>query len=74
MSTIDEIKTALSNLTTEELYGVERSIHQLYRRRNARIIYDDAHGVWTEEDQTSAAAEAWGPMDQQEGAAENADA
>jgi hypothetical protein len=56
MSTFDEIKSALPKLSTVELYWIERSIHELYRQRNQHIIYDDAYGIWTEEDQASVGA------------------
>jgi hypothetical protein len=58
MSTVEEIESLLSNLSTQELHRIERSIHELYRQRNERIVYNDSYGVWTEEDQASAASEA----------------
>ena len=30
---------------------IERAIHDLYRVRRERIIYDDNYGIWTEQDQ-----------------------
>ncbi len=42
------------------------AVRQLYRHRNAEIILDDAHGIWTEADQSSAAAEAFVMFDRQE--------
>ena len=59
MSTIAEITEALPKLTTEELMRVESLLHKLQRQRGAGILYDDAYGVWTEDDQASVAAEAW---------------
>jgi len=38
-------------------------LHKLQRQRHAGAIYDDAYGVWTEEDQASVAAEAWDALD-----------
>ena len=61
-----EIQAALSGLSTRELYLIERSIHEMYRKRNENILYDDAYGVWTEEDQSSAAAEAFAIISDQE--------
>jgi hypothetical protein len=67
MSTVAEIKEVLPNLSTEQLREVEHAVRNLYRERHVDIIYDDAYGVWTEEDQASAAAEAFVLMDNQEG-------
>ena len=72
MSTVEEIKSALPNLSTKELYRIERSIHELYRQRNQNIIYDDAYGVWTEEDQASVGAQVFTIIDDQEGASKDA--
>lgn len=74
MSTIAEIKAALPKLKDEELRQVEQAVRQLYRDRHAGIIYDDAYGIWTEEDQIAAAAEAFALMDQAEAAHERAKA
>ena len=63
MSTIAEITEALPKLTTEELMRVESLLHKLQRQRGAGILYDDAYGVWTEDDQASVAAEAWDMLD-----------
>lgn len=57
MRTIQEITTALPNLSTDELQHIERVIRDLYRTRHETIIYDDDYGVWTEWDQNSVAAE-----------------
>jgi hypothetical protein len=36
------------------------------RARKLGILYDDAYGLWTEDDQASAAAEAFAMMDREE--------
>jgi len=59
MSTVAEIEAALPKLKTEELMRVEAAVHRLQRQRGVGIIYDDAYGLWTEDDQVSVAAEAW---------------
>ncbi len=64
MSTVSEIRTALPQLTTEELCAVEAALREQFRARKIGILYDDAYGLWTEEDQASAAAEAFALMDQ----------
>jgi len=66
VSTVAEIKSALPNLSLPELRQVEQAVRQLYRQRGAGVIYDDAYGIWTEEDQASAAAEAFRVMDEEE--------
>jgi hypothetical protein len=63
MSTLQEIEEALPRLTAEELMRVESHLHRLQRERGVGILYDDAYGVWTEEDQASVAAEAWDLLD-----------
>ncbi len=70
MSTVTEIQAALPKLSDQELRQIETSVRELYRSRNAGIIYDDAYGVWTEEDQISVAAEAFAILDQAEAADE----
>lgn len=57
MSTVAEIKGALPSLSNDELKEVEASLREQYRARKIGVIYDDAYGIWTEEDQISAAAE-----------------
>jgi hypothetical protein len=57
MSTVAEITNTLPNLSIEELQQVERALISIYRQRRSGIIFDDAYGVWTEEDQASAANE-----------------
>jgi len=66
MSTVTEITSALGDLTTEELQQVERALISIYRQRKTGIIYDDAYGVWTEEDQSAAAAQAFALMEEAE--------
>ena len=59
MSTVSEIEEALPKLSPEELTKVEAAIRRVQRERGVGIIYDDAYGIWTDEDQASVAAEAW---------------
>jgi hypothetical protein len=64
MSTLTEIEAALTKLTPEELMRLEAALHKLQRERKVGIIFDDAYGVWTEGDQVSLVAEAWGMLDE----------
>ena len=66
MSTVAEIASALSNLSIEELQQVERALISIYRQRHSGIIFDDAYGVWTEEDQMAAADQAFQMFDRAE--------
>lgn len=66
MRTIQEITAALPNLSTDELRHIERAIRDLYRARHETIIYDDDYGIWTEQDQTSVAAEVFELLDKAE--------
>ncbi len=66
MSTVSEIEAALPRLTTEELRAVDAALREQFRARKVGILYDDAYGAWTEEDQASVAAEAFALMDQGE--------
>ena len=66
MSTVAKITSALGDLTTEELQQVERALISIYRQRKTGIIYDDAYGVWTEEDQAAAAAQTFALMEEAE--------
>jgi hypothetical protein len=66
MSSAVEITNALSALSTAELKEIERALISIYRQRRTGIIYDDAYGVWTEEDQASAAAQVFTLMDAEE--------
>ena len=63
---VGEIRTALSGLTSEELRAVEAAVRQQFRARKLGILYDDTYGLWTEEDQASAAAQAFSLMDEAE--------
>ena len=58
MNTVQEIASAIPDLTVEELFHVETLLRQARRQRHAGIIFDDDYGLWTEEDQVSAGAEA----------------
>lgn len=66
MSTVAEITNALPNLSTEELQQVERALISIYRQRKTGIIYDDAYGVWTEEDQMTVADQVFSLLDEEE--------
>jgi hypothetical protein len=66
MSTVAEITNALPELSTSELQQIERALISIYRQRRNGIIYDDAYGVWTEEEQASAAAQVFALMDAEE--------
>jgi hypothetical protein len=70
MSTVAEISKALSGLNDEELRQVEKALISNYRQRKTGIIYDDAYGVWTEEEQVSAAAEVLAIIDKTEAKSE----
>ncbi len=63
MSSLAEIEAVLPRLTVEELLRVESLLHKLQRERHPGVIYDDAYGLWTEEDQASGAVEAWDILD-----------
>jgi hypothetical protein len=66
MKTVTEIEATLPEMPTEDLHHIELVIHSIYRKRHERVIYDDAYGVWLEDDQTSAAAEVCAVLDEQE--------
>jgi hypothetical protein len=66
VSTVSEIRAALSGLTNEDLREVDAALRQQFRARKVGVLYDDAYGVWTEEDQASAAAEVFILMDRKE--------
>ncbi len=66
MSTVAQITNSLSNLSTEELQQIERALISIYRQRRSGIIYDDAYGVWTEENQAAAADEVFCMLDKEE--------
>ncbi|MBI3875897.1 MAG: hypothetical protein HY300_08070 [Verrucomicrobia bacterium] len=63
MSTVAEISDALPKLSDTELRQVERALIGIYRQRRAGIIFDDAYGVWTEEDQMAVADQAFQLLD-----------
>ncbi len=66
MTTIQEITSILPRLSSEELQSIEQAIHVLYRNRNVNIIYDDVYGIWTDQDQNLASAEAFRFLDEEE--------
>ena len=66
MCTVQEIEASLTNLSTDELRHIERIIRDLYRTRREHIIYDDDYGIWTEQDQNSAAVEVFELLDKSE--------
>jgi hypothetical protein len=66
VSTVKELQAALPQLSSEELGLVDAALREQFRKRKVGILYDDAYGVWTEEDQASAAAQAFALMDQEE--------
>ncbi len=65
-----EIQEVLPKLSNAELRQVEEAVRQLYRDRHAGVIFDDAYGIWAEDDQTSAAAEAFAVLARAEAAHE----
>ena len=72
MHTIQEITAVLSTLSADKLHHIERSIRNLYRVRHEHIIYQDDYGVWTEQDQISAAAAVFNLSDKEEDLEDNA--
>lgn len=64
MSTVAEIRAVLSGLSREDLFQVETAVRQIRREKGEGILMDDAYGLWTEEDQCSAAAEALAVLDE----------
>jgi hypothetical protein len=67
MTALAKIESTLPTLSSKELRQLERAIHCVYRERNEPILYDDAYGVWTEDDQASAAAEVFMMLEDAEG-------
>ena len=65
MSTVSEIQAVLPRLTAEELRAVDAALRKQFRARKLGILYDDAYGIWTEEDQASTGAEVFALMDQE---------
>lgn len=63
---MSEIRAALPQLSIEELQTVDAALREQFRARQIGILYDDAYGVWTEEDQASAAVEVFALMDREE--------
>ena len=70
MSTVNEIQAALPGLNVQELHALDAALRQQFRARKVGILYDDAYGLWTEDDQASAAAEAFALMDREESSRE----
>jgi hypothetical protein len=70
MSTVNEIQAALPRLSVQELHALDAALRQQFRARKVGILYDDAYGLWTEDDQASAAAEAFALMDREESSRE----
>ncbi|MBM3883350.1 MAG: hypothetical protein FJ387_27190 [Verrucomicrobia bacterium] len=70
MSTVSEIQAALQDLSPEDLQAVDAALRSQFRSRKLGILYDDAYGLWTEEDQASAAAAAFALMDHEESSRE----
>ena len=66
MSTVAEITNVLPELSTQELQKIERALISVYRQRKTGIIFDDAYGVWTEEDQAAVAGQAFALMEEAE--------
>lgn len=66
MGAVSEITRSLAGLTIEELQQVERSLISIYRQRQTGILYDDAHGVWTEQNQAAAADQVFTLLDAEE--------
>ena len=56
----------MPGLTIEELKALDAALREQFRARKIGILYDDTYGVWTEEDQASAAEEVFALMDQEE--------
>lgn len=71
MSKVSEIQAALPLLSPEELQVVDVALRNQFRARKLGILYDDAYGLWTEEDQASAAAEVFALMDREESTREH---
>ncbi len=49
-----------------DLPAVDAALRQQFRVRKPSILYDDAYGIWTDEDQASAAATAFALFDTEE--------
>jgi len=70
MGKVSEIQEALPHLSVEELQVVDTAVREQFRARKLGILYDDAYGLWTQEDQASAAAQAFALMDHEESSRE----
>ncbi len=55
MTPIDEVESALSKLSVDELHKVESMIHRLYKERGEGLVYSDDYGDWSEDDQIALA-------------------
>jgi hypothetical protein len=66
MLSVSEITSALPGLSDQELRQVERALINLYRQRKPGLIFDDAYGTFTEEDQAALVDEAFAAMDRAE--------
>jgi hypothetical protein len=64
MSTVSEIQAVLPQLSPEDLQAVDAALREQFRARKMGILYDDAYGVWTEDDQASVAASVFGMLDE----------
>jgi hypothetical protein len=70
MSTLSEIQAALPGLSIQDLQTLDAALRGQFRARKVGILYDDAYGLWTEDDQMSAAAEALALMDREDSSRE----
>lgn len=59
MNTVADITIATNSLDLEQLLQIESQHHALQRNKGRSVIFDDGFGLWTEEDQTNAASQAW---------------
>jgi hypothetical protein len=66
MSNVTEIQAALPNLSIDELRAIDTAVREQFRSRKVGILFDDSYGVWTEDDQASAAAEVFAMLDREE--------
>ena len=66
MSTLTEITTAADGLTTEEIVQLERSLHELLRRRGVGLVYADSYGSLSDQQLLADADAAFLAYDQAE--------